>query len=372
MASDWLGSKSIDDLISMPRMMMEKLFLIDGKPTPLKTDLVITIPFPWFEEEELEALIEAASQVPDLHHRKVTGPKTQALFMGWDSRAVVKESRLYLTREKASVIAENPHLQHKELERLMQLPIEDQNKDIQMEEEDRTRRLMRLHGDYLNARQDGPDDPSKKTPVGSYILRCERLQRDFKVSEENTSLDIHATDKPGVFKAEFDFGIHAGVMLIYDDDYAVDAYCASRNSFGVEKIWDAGKEEFEDSCDLDYCYLNPTQGLKRKRSPTVPKSIKRVKGTILQPGRYGAKIQCREPGEKEICPGVHDGKFAFDAEYCYLQGNADLGCVGDLQFVAWKVSDVPISFEREWEEPSEEQEIVEVEFFSGSEGSGSL
>jgi hypothetical protein len=132
-------------------------------------------------------MTEAASRIAGLHHKKAFGPQTQTIFMGWDATAVEEAAKGHAAEE---------------------------TKRLQDEENERQSEREKMHTDYLNTLTQ-PKGRAKAlkhlTPVGSYIIDSEDIEQQYRDLADDLGLDIDHTDMPGVFKAEFDFGILEGV-----------------------------------------------------------------------------------------------------------------------------------------------------------------
>lgn len=191
-------------------------------------------------------MIEAASKVTGLDHVKAIGPRTQVIFMGWDRAAVERAANQHPAADAKRLRGEKDKLQKPR--------------------ESRQKRRERMHTDYLNSRG---QQTRGSTPVGSYIVDCEALEKGWRGQAGNLSLDIHQTDTPGVFKADSDFGILEGVMIICSDESALDEYCARANG-DDESHW-GDEEETDDEGTDDEASIPATEDLKlgAKRKPPL-------------------------------------------------------------------------------------------------------
>jgi hypothetical protein len=62
------------------------------------------------------------------------------------------------------------------------------------------------------------------SPVGSYIIVCKEIEEQWVDQADDVSLDIHETNKPGIFVASLDFRILKGAMIISAEKDNVEQY----------------------------------------------------------------------------------------------------------------------------------------------------
>jgi hypothetical protein len=191
---------------------MQKYFLSAGRPDRTKTTTVVGIPLDLHSQYRSGRMIKAASKITSLHHVRAFGPKTQMIFMGWDEAAVKKASKQHSVEEA---------------------------KRLQDEKDEWESGRDKMHMDYLNSRSQRKEDV---TPVGAYIVDCEALERGWPDIADGLNLDIHLTDTPGVFKAEFDFGALEGVMIICSENSTLDEYYAQADR-DDESDWNDSTDE---------------------------------------------------------------------------------------------------------------------------------
>lgn len=336
MHEEWLSERTPGQLSSEPEWVMQKYFLSAGQPDRTKTTTIVGIPLDRFSEYRSGQMMEAAGKVAGLHHMRALGPKTQVIFMGWD-RAAVEE-------------AANQH------------PAAEARR-LQDEEDARENRRDRIHLDYLNRRSQRAEDV---TPIGAYIVDCEAIEKGWPDMTEDLNLHIHRTDTPGVFKAEFDFGVLEGVMIICSEKVALDEYCAQADG-DVEFDWndsmdEEGSEEETDDEDTVLAMENFKPATKRN-APASKHMARSKKLKANQPRKYLLKLKCREMGEGEIFYEAENGTIDFeDKTLASFEGVASLPCVGQgISFFARKISDVPCPSENDWTDYSRRQhEITRV------------
>lgn len=279
------------------------------------------IPFDPHSEYHASQMREAASKVLGLHQETSFGPKTQTIFMGWDSAAVRKKAKGHAKKEAKS---------------------------------ERENESAELHADYLRTleRKGGP---KRYSPVGSYIVDCKKIKEQWPHEADDLSLDIRPTKEPGIFEASFDFGILEGVMIICAEKTALEQYCyqldrEADSSSDDEEENDWGEEEGEDD-------KKPKTGSKRKAKTPQGRGrpSKKSKGGAAQPRTYLLKLKCRETGEGEIQCTAENGTLTFpDEKLASILGKTNLPYVGrGVPFTARKISDTPSHSENSWADYSE-------------------
>ncbi|RHZ47825.1 hypothetical protein CDV55_101056 [Aspergillus turcosus] len=330
MHAEWLSERTPEQLSSNPDWVMQKYFLSADQPDRTKTTTIVGIPFDRNSQYRSGQMIEAASKIIGLHHMRAFGPKTQVIFMGWDRASVEK--------------AANQH------------PVEEARR-LQDEEDERENEREKIHMDYLNSRSQRTEDV---TPVGTYIVDCETIEREWPDMADDLRLDIHRTDTPGVFQADFDFGVLEGVMIICSEKVALDEYCAQANR--DDSMDEEGSEEETDDEDSVPAKENTKLGAKRKppasKPMTRPKKSKAGQG---QPRKYLLKLKCRETGEGMIHFQASNGTINFkDKNLASFEGVADFPGVGQgVSFFARKISDLPCPSGNDWTDYSERQYEIE-------------
>ncbi|KAJ5718534.1 hypothetical protein N7488_004180 [Penicillium malachiteum] len=83
------------------------------------------------------------------------------------------------------------------------------------------------------------------SPVGSYIVDSADMEADSPSLTKDMTIDIHPMDSPGIFKAEFNFGVAESMMIIGRSDEAVAQYSYSIDDTSEEE----GDEEDGDKDD---------------------------------------------------------------------------------------------------------------------------
>ncbi|TVY84675.1 hypothetical protein LSUE1_G000924 [Lachnellula suecica] len=163
-----------------------------------QTITVVGIPLDRHSTYRAGQMRDAASKVSGLHLETSRGPKTQTIFMGWDSTAVSKAAKGHGAKEA---------------------------EELQATEDERVGERLELHTDYLKTLK-RTKTGKKYSPVGKYIIDCEEIESQWPDQADDLGLDIHQTNKPGIFEASFDFGILEGVMMISLENNTLEQYCS--------------------------------------------------------------------------------------------------------------------------------------------------
>ncbi|KAJ5182586.1 hypothetical protein N7492_000202 [Penicillium capsulatum] len=228
-------------------------------------------------------IVETASTIPGLHHTKAFGSKNQVIFLGWNKAAVEQAANEY------------PH-----------------QEQLQLQEEDRREKEReKRHADYLKSRQQHSDT----TPVGTYIVECDEIERNWPDLTDDLELSISHTDTPGVFRGDFDFGVLEGIMIICSEKLALDKYCAQNDDddeFQERDYLDEDESE-EETDAADAVQATFKAGAKRNAPASKQtQSAKRSKESQSPPRNYLVKLRCRETGEGMIFSEPHGGSITFD------------------------------------------------------------
>ncbi|CAI7626877.1 unnamed protein product [Penicillium bialowiezense] len=301
--SKWLSQRSPEELADYPDWAMQSEYR-SGK------------------------MMEAAKEVTGLHHKRAIGLQNQVIYMGWVKEDVEKAASGHCKQEGAALKAKENARTAKE--------------------NARTSKQRKRHMDYLTSRS---KNKSKVTPIGSYIVDSKEIKDQWPDAVEDMSIDIHATDTPGVFQGDFNFGVAEGVMFLCADESTLKEYC-SRPEHDRGDEWYDSEDEETDYHDLQ---MNPEQGTKR--SSKTSKSSQQTKKPKVEKGQalnYFLQLKSRETGEGEIDYQPNEGTLEFDDERLVsFSGDTDLSHVGECSFFARKVSDVPHPSGENWSNFSE-------------------
>ena len=75
MHEEWLSKRTLEQLSAHPDWVMQEYFLSAGQPDRTKTNAVIGVVLDRYNKYRSGQMIEAASNISGLHHRKVIGKK---------------------------------------------------------------------------------------------------------------------------------------------------------------------------------------------------------------------------------------------------------------------------------------------------------
>lgn len=332
MHAQFLEKCSPSTLVTKPTWAMEKYFLTSGRPDRTKTTAVVSLPLPRRSQYRSQCLIDAADKVPGLNHEKAFGPETQMIFMGWDAAAVKEEAREYpakAAREQAETC------------------------------EKREQARDKMHQDYLKTltrTKGGSKATRDRSPVGNYIVNSAPFDDYFTDGRKwDLKLKIKQTDAPGVFQADFDFGVLKGVMMICADEEALEEYC--READREEDPDESGSLDDDATEASESEEETSKQGSKRKASGPgfqVSKKSRQRNARDPPPRKYWLQLKCREL-EGQIYFDARHGSIDFDDNnLASFQGNADFPSMGrDVSFYARKISDKPSRSMAEWTDYSE-------------------
>ncbi|KAI9053497.1 hypothetical protein LZ554_002452 [Drepanopeziza brunnea f. sp. 'monogermtubi'] len=324
MHTEWLDSVTPERISECPELVMEKYFLSSGQPDRTKTTTVIGIPQNLRSSYRADNIRDAANKVAGLHHETGWGPTTQTIFLGWDPVAVNKAAKGHYAKEENALKA-----------------VEDK----------RAHEREALHAGYLESKTGNGSKGSKSpSPVGSYIIDCEVIEKGYLERTEDLSLEIRQTKEPGVFEADFDFGILEGMMIMSTEENILEQYCSQLDrDAGAEEEDDSEEDEEDEDDDR-----KPTASSKRKAGASTgrgrPKKSK-VEASLT----YVVRLKFREMAEGEVHYTAEKGTIQFDGKSLVsFDGKVDLPCVGeDVPFTARKISDSPASSGRVWADYSE-------------------
>lgn len=329
----WLSDESVEEIARSPNpyFLMEKCFLTDGKPDCNKTPAPICIPLNNLMEEQIAKLVGVSKGVTGLHHKHALGRTKRVLFMGWIQEEVEKAASEYPEREVAL-------------------------------KAERIAKRNQAHMDYLASRVD--------TPVGSYIVDCDQIERQWPDLPIDMRIEIHTTDTPGLFQGDFDFGVAEGVMFLSSNRSTLDRHCARADHAGKNGR-DDSDPFYDDEFDFEPFFFfsqarerhtvfsrGPEQGIKRGSESSDPTTTKRMKLDQGPPLRYFLQLKHRQklPEPCGIDHTPRHGTIEFhDRTFVGFGGNAFMCPVGTFSFVARKVSDVPSPSGKNWLNYSERE-----------------
>jgi hypothetical protein len=172
---EWFETAMPKDITAQPDWVMDAYFVRigDRQPDRTKTTAVIKQSFPRSSEYRAGLMREAATKAEGLHHETGWGPKTQTLFMGWDSDAVKTAAEGHAAAEKKEVEAEE--------------------KNLRAQEKERQKQREKMHRGYVESvKKSGRKAKASSSPVGSYIVDCQKSKESGRIWR-TTCLSIFTT-----------------------------------------------------------------------------------------------------------------------------------------------------------------------------------
>ncbi|KAK0625413.1 hypothetical protein B0T17DRAFT_532752 [Bombardia bombarda] len=139
---------------------------------------------------------------------------------------------------------------------------------MEAEQDEREEERAAYHKEYL-ASIKKKKKSSTASPVGSYIVDCDKIEDDWPDLAEDMTADIYHTDKPGVFAATFDFGVLEGMMLISSNVDSLRRYELGDDDEDEDE--DEGEQDdnsLEDSEQDEVAHAATAVGSKRKSTST--------------------------------------------------------------------------------------------------------
>ncbi|KAI0162488.1 hypothetical protein BJ166DRAFT_591353 [Pestalotiopsis sp. NC0098] len=261
------------------RLLMQKV-LEEGKCDKVPDDIAELLEE--LLEEWLEQLTpEELSRHPDGVMKRYflsNGPKIQTIFMGWNQADVDKAKRLGEANQPWAA------------------------------------GRVKLHTDYLDTLEE--DHTHQRSPLGRYLIYCDDIEENWPAYTDSLTLDIHRTRSPEVFRANFDFGIREGVMLMSVRAAALADYELGADHEADSKDWDENRDDNVDGEDeVDYDE-GQTRGAKRKADATRSRGRppKKVKPAPAERPFYMMKSRCRELPAGAIYHEPELGCITFDDE----------------------------------------------------------
>ncbi|KAI4594401.1 hypothetical protein KJ359_008425 [Pestalotiopsis sp. 9143b] len=301
-----------------PDWIMRRYFLTNGQPDRTKTETVVDIPCGRYDFQ-MEKTCEAAAEIEGLHCAKGPGPEHKNVFLGWDEAAVQKAAEEHTAADKAKLEAQKASRE--------QARIKSQRKyHLAIEKPERIAQGF--------------------SPVGKYDIDCKEVEDQWPDDAKKMAMNIHATKMPSVFKAQFDFGILEGVIIMSRDLPALLKYCKipAKADESEDDEWDE-EGEAEGATDA-------TTGDKRKAaSPTGPRKEAKTDTVESNPLKYHVRLRCRDKAEMDNCPSPCKGTITFaDDKFTRFSGEAVLPGVADhVPFKGYKSAAKPVNKRLEWE-----------------------
>lgn len=307
MQAEWLGRVPGEYLASHPELLLKKYGFIDddGAPNHSNTE-VVGVPFPSDSDYRTSKFRGAANRIPGLHHSTYHGHE-QMIFVGWD---------------KVRVAAACSNRRGEE------------EREVQAAEQAREKRRSDQHERYLKNR----DPYEVQTVVGKYIVDCKEIEDEWPDLTRNITLSIRPTSTKDLFtdvhKADIDFGMFEGVMMLSGDADSLTPYVGGDDQDSDEDDSDADDSEADGA--------GAQAGRKRKAAKPAPPPKPPKRPNAVKPRIFHTCMRGRETGEGEISPNPTHGLLTSDhPSYRSFHGQITVPYAGDVQFIARKVSDTP-------------------------------
>ena len=341
---------------------MERYFVeSSGKPVKSRTREPVGFPCEHFSHYGLDQLCASVEKIAGLHHATSPGPlSTKSIFIGWTQSAVDKAAKAH-SAAKA--------------------------KEWKLRPKQMAKRSVPFSEDVLEKQ----DDSGEGSPCGEYKVECGYIEEQWPDFAGDMSISIHRTSRDGVFKANFDFGIVEGIMILGHDEGLVDSLSRRRDG-GIDGYIVNHEEEEEDDDDDDEIDSEDSDdgplvaaGSKRKakgpakrgRPPKKAKTTKQSGSNKSQTSKFFVRLKSKDTSEGEISYTTQKGVIEFGANgasvgkvkgkgrgkksgsgignlFSSLTGEISLCGIGsNIEFTARKVSDVASISHDNWEDYSE-------------------
>ncbi|KAK4101281.1 hypothetical protein N658DRAFT_486301 [Parathielavia hyrcaniae] len=274
MHKEWLATLTEDQLSGNPECVMERYFVDStGSPDPTKTSDVVGITFPYFSGYRAGQLREAVNRL-----------------------VVDKAAKNHGAIEKG-------------------------------EAEARERERASRHEAYLADARNPESGSGAPSPVGEYIVDSEDIESNWPESAQDMTLSVHETNTPGIYQANFDFGVAEGVMMLGTDERLLGQFC-KENEYS--------EDDFHDE---------ETLGSKRKGSSSMGVCDRRRKRAKAggRPGKYFVRLKSRDTGISQIFSEATAGTIHFGGPgLSSFKGEVNIKALGEVvDITARKVSAVP-------------------------------
>ncbi|KAI2472342.1 hypothetical protein F4781DRAFT_384241 [Annulohypoxylon bovei var. microspora] len=319
LAVQWYDQLTLEEMADTHKEQLIQKYFLDplGQPDRTKTIDVLTVPLPHGSSYRTGKLIAAADRVNGLHNVR----RGDSLYIGWDQAAVEDTAKGHEGR-------------------------------VEQEKENRDQERNSMNTAYLRkARR--RNRGQNWSPIGSYIIDCDAIEGQWsEYASYEMTLDICKSNAQGFFEASFDFGVLNGMMILGDQEEALDKYCAQLDRKDMSDSSEYSNDDDDDDDDDDGD--RPIVGSKRKAAYNNDTPSKKAKPRITQSKTMFLKWKGIETGEGEILYEAEDGCITFsDPEYSRFTGEMDMSFVGrNVSFLARKVS-VSVGGGGSWSDYSE-------------------
>ncbi|KAJ5706677.1 hypothetical protein N7488_006478 [Penicillium malachiteum] len=342
MHDEWINKCTVEQLSSTPQWLLQKYFMSNGLPDRTKTKTVVTVLYPK-RSRRLPALLHSlAGAIPGLQAKDLPSIFNKVIFLAWDLAAAEEALEKYRQDEWAIYLNEDSD-----------------------QESNGDKKQHKAHDDYLDSLG---QKKTGFTPVGSYIFKIEPLKSLMRDKEE-AFMEIYETDTPGLYQADFDFGIMNGIMMMSSDKGALEEFGGEVSS------GDSSGDELDSTIPANQVSWSSKGKEKKKRSEKgARQGQKQKKASEHHPLRYFFKHRCCEEHESAAFFIPRPGHVQFDdGRFCTFTGQILLPLSDkEISFTGYKISDKPPPTRYDWDDFGKEEGPVaepsssfEVAFLAG-------
>ncbi|KAI1119242.1 hypothetical protein F5Y14DRAFT_446455 [Nemania sp. NC0429] len=291
-------------------------------------------------------LIEATQNLPDLLVEETVEPSQDwrgkysedCVVVGWVKQVVPLAKSLELAAAQAK------------------------EREARREERNREKRILakvKPHIDYARAHRPAPSGPfTLHHLVGSYIMHCRELQRNYGCDLGSMTLDIHAPTSAHGALAAFNFGVVEGTMLLAPSEEALELLREEQPPYQRDDYYDEDSGE-----DVGMPGNSIAPGKRRAATATQTRPFKRRLGVsepAPTPGRFYLQwAGCETSTSYLIFDDVHTRSGYFDLDKSGLTARGRFRYEGmfddPLVFTLLKVADKPRQKPDAWSSYCEEE-----------------
>lgn len=303
-------------------LFLEHYFTTNGQPDHHKTPEPLSLE--GFHDRL--GLHLKAGEVPGLYTKSGGSQDNRTLCIGWDTKAV-------------DALAASINTRAREAEK--------------HEREMKWTQAMKAHEQFVSTLKPPPPSRGRKAKLhfdlekceGSYIIKCDPVTDGWKhLNSHILTMDIFPGEGNSL-RANFDFGIIVGAMLLSNDEENLDDLAGSHNESGTEE-----SDDEETKKSRKRSIKKGTRGANKGR----PSKKKKITPSLSR--RVFYRLRGKETGEGEILPDVEAGEIDFLNDDCtkfsavayefpYLGSSVD--------FSGYKISNTPKGFAKDWNDYSE-------------------
>lgn len=334
MSKEWYKQLTLEEMAEhLPEYIFKKYFLdVSGRPAPKKKTKVLVVPIPGNSASVRRKVLEEADKVAGLRYEIST--MSGSVYLGWDETAVRKA--------------------RDDFDEEMKREMKREREELEARQEKREAERSKMHADYL-LREAGRAKGGKNSwsVAGEYIIDCDTIEGEWPDQSEDMSLTVSETETPGIFRADFDFGVVEGIMILSSQEAALERYCdgldrkglRSSNRYGYsedDSDDDSDDDEDEDEDEDEDQQSAAATGSKRKAVHGRGPPSKKTKGSTKQPLKWFLRWRGRETdeGEEILYNNDEKGTIQFDnSEFASFKGGINIDFVDEhVAFTGRKVS----------------------------------